>query len=124
MTETDFWLSLEFRLCGEFMGMPTKQLRRYWCDGIYPTQYLLDGPAPRITGRLWLCEGQRRQEEWDFTLLLPHPVASREEINWAVLLPPDNVTRWLSLDRQRKSIEMEPAVAVPDLPPAAARDEG
>jgi hypothetical protein len=40
---------------------------------------------------------------------------SREEIEWASLLPPPNVTRWMAFDESRQYIEIEPAVAVPDL---------
>jgi hypothetical protein len=42
-------------------------------------------------------------------------VISREEIDWAALLPPKNVTRWMSFDERRRYIEIEPAAAVPDL---------
>jgi hypothetical protein len=63
LDEPTFWLRLEFRLCGEFMGMPTKDLRRLWCDGIEPLEYLLDAPPPRITGRIWFGIGQKQQEK-------------------------------------------------------------
>jgi len=53
--------------------------------------------------------------EYEFTLLLPHPVGSREEIHWSALLPPENLTRWMTLDETRQRIVIEPAVAVPDL---------
>jgi hypothetical protein len=112
--EADYWLRLEFRLCGEFAGMADRRLRYYWCDGFIPLQYLLDDPLPRITGRVWIVNGQE-QEEWDFTLFLPQPVGSRQQIDWATLLPPANVTRWLALDLFRRRIEVEPGAAVPDL---------
>jgi hypothetical protein len=114
MDEAYFWLALEYRICGEFAGMPHKELRRIWCDGIIPSLFLLDDPTPRITGQAWLCFG-RQQQEWEFTLLLPTPASSREQIDWAALLPPENVTRWISLDRMAKHIEFAPGAAVPDL---------
>src|SRR4051812_15763049 len=114
MSESDYWLALEFRLCGEFPGFAEKELRRYWCDGISPYEYVLADPQrPRITGRATLVYVQDYQE-WKFTLLLPRPVASREEIDWQSLLPPDNMTRWLWLDPFHKRLEIEPGVAVPD----------
>jgi hypothetical protein len=49
MDETSFWISLMFRVSAE--GMPTKEMRRHWCDGFIPEQYLLDDSPPRIIGR-------------------------------------------------------------------------
>jgi hypothetical protein len=114
MNEHDFWIALEFRLSDEFAGMPQNHLRFYWCDGFTPSDYHLDSPTPRISGRVWIVNGQV-QGEWDFTLLLNRPIRSRSEIDWASLLPPDNVTKWLGVDLDRKRIEVEPAAAVPDL---------
>ncbi len=114
MRECDFWVSLEYRICSEFAAMPERRLQYLWCDGFFPSLYLLDDPRPRITGKAWICNGPR-QEEWDFAFLLPRPARSLEEIAWASLLPPENVTRWMALDEDRRYIEIEPAVAVPDL---------
>ena len=36
MNEADYWVSLEFRVCREFAGMPEKLLRGLWCDGFVP----------------------------------------------------------------------------------------
>lgn len=113
MDEQRFWLALEFRLCREFRGLPVRRLQFVWCDGLVPSAYVLDGPSPRITGRCWIVDGQK-QAEWEFAFLLPGPVESREAIDWATLLPPENVTGWLSLDEDRLSIEIDPGAAVPD----------
>ncbi len=124
MDEKYFWGSLEFRLCREFAGLPERRYQYFWCDGFAPKEYILDHPSPRITGRCWICNGPA-QAEWDFVLLLPGPVGSREEIDWAALHPAENVTRWMSFDEGRRYIEIEPAVAVPDLAePGAAADGG
>lgn len=122
MGEADFWVSLEFRLCHEFAGLPERRYQYFWCDGFIPSEYLLDCPSPRITGRCWICNGPR-QGDWEFALLLPRRFGSREEIEWASLLPPDNVTRWMAFDEGRKYIEIEPVLAVLDLAePDAAPD--
>ena len=110
MNEADYWISLEFRVCREFAGMPEKRLRGLWCDGFVPAQYVLNSPPPRITGRCWICNGPK-QAEWEFALLFPKPFRSREDIDWATLLPPENVTRWIAFDERRQYIEIEPAVA-------------
>lgn len=114
MDESQFWPHLEGRICGEFAGMPEKRLRYFWCDGFLPETYDLEGVSPRITGRCWICNGSL-QAEWDFALLLPHAVSSREEIDWGSLLPARNATCWMCFDEERRYLEMEPAIAVPDL---------
>ncbi len=114
MDQKSFWSRLEFRLCLEFAGMPERRYQYFWCDGIYPQDYILDGSPPQIKGRCWICNGPH-QTEWDFALILPSPVGSREEIDWAALFPAENVTRWIAFDERRRYIEIEPAVAVPDL---------
>jgi hypothetical protein len=113
MDEAFFWRSLEFRLCREFAGMPERRLQYLWCDGFAPAEYILDGPSPRITGRTWICNGPR-QAEWEFALVLPKSFGSRPEIDWASLLPAEDMTRWMSFDEGRRYIEIEPAVAVPE----------
>jgi hypothetical protein len=113
MLERDYWLSLEYRICHEFAGMEDRNLRYLWCDGFIPARCLLDGPDPRITGRAWICNGQR-QNEWTFCLFLPHPFRSLGEVDWASLLPPEDVTRWLALDPVGRRIQIDPAAAVPD----------
>jgi hypothetical protein len=114
LNESDYWVALEFRICREFEGMSENHLRYLWCDGFIPQGYLLDDPTPRINGKAWICNG-RKQDLWDFILFLPHPVNSRNEIDWASLLPPENVTCWLALDQLSNRIQIEPTAAIPDL---------
>jgi hypothetical protein len=114
MDERDYWSHLEFRVCDEFAGMEDEKLRQLWCDGFVPSEYLVTGRRPRIVGRAWICRGSD-QAEWDFTLRLPHRVRSRDDIVWISLLPPQNVTRWLSVDEERRQIKIKPSFAVPDL---------
>ncbi|MGC3972675.1 MAG: hypothetical protein QM775_36620 [Pirellulales bacterium] len=114
MNEALFWVGLEFRLCGEFAGLPERRYQYFWCDGFIPENYRLDDPQPRISGHAWICNGPE-QQKWEFALLLPRSFASREEIDWASLLPPSGMTRWMAFDERRRYIEIEPAVAVPDL---------
>jgi hypothetical protein len=112
--EKHFWTALEFRICGEFAGLPERHRRYWWCDGFSPQQYVLNGPTPCIHGKAWICNGQL-QAVWDFTLFLNRPYASRSEIGWASLLPPSGVTCWVAIDEPGKRIQIEPFAAVPDL---------
>jgi hypothetical protein len=109
--EKDYWVALEYRVCREFDRVPSNRVRCLWCDGFIPERYALDGPAPRVEGRAWICH-RERQDEWEFVLHLPRPAASPGEVDWAALLPPDNAVRWLSLDRRNKRVRIEPAAAI------------
>jgi hypothetical protein len=111
--EADYWVSLEYRVCREFAGMAERRLRWLWCDGFIPQQYLISEETPRVVGRAWIGDGPS-QHEWEFTLFLPHPAGSRDEIDWASLLPPEDVTRWLAVDLANKRIQVEPLAAVSD----------
>src|SRR5688572_8097977 len=113
MDEAEYWGRLEYRICREFAAMQNWDLRHYWCDGLIPEHYRLGASEPRITGQAWIGFGQQ-QEEWEFTLILPGPVGSQEEIDWPSLLPAENVTRWLAFDPSGKCIQIEPAAAVLD----------
>lgn len=113
MSEDDFWRRLEIRVCQELAAMPDPTLRWLGCDGFEPWQYFTEEGDARVEGRAWFLEGPG-QTEWRFTLFLPHSFGSREDIPWASLLPAENVTRWLALDRVGKRIQIEPAAAVPD----------
>ncbi len=55
MDEKSFWVSLEFRLCGEFAGLPERRYCYFWCDGFIPGHYLLDDP--RAEGNFHSTEG-------------------------------------------------------------------
>jgi hypothetical protein len=114
MDEREYWLRLEHRLSIELAGMPKRHRSAYWCDGICPELYFLADTPPYIGGHAWICTDQQ-QDEWKFEFFLPQKYESREQIDWAALLPPENVTRWIALDEERKLIQIEPAAAVPDL---------
>lgn len=114
MDERTYWSKLEFRLCLELDGLREKQRGVLWCDGILPETYILDGERPHILGHAY-C-GASGQEKWKFELLLPRTYESYDAIEWEELLPANNVTRWLYLDRERCFLQIEPRAAVPDEP--------
>ncbi len=124
MDERKFWIHLEYRVCFELAGFRHAATRIYWCDGFVPQQYILDDPNPRILGYAWIWIGSNYEDRYAFTLLLDQPVPSAEEIDWSALLPPDDVTRWLTVDPGRKQLVIEPSAAVPDdpLPPRSTAE--
>jgi hypothetical protein len=97
----------------ELSGMPKRHLGALWCDGFSPGLYWLSDQPPRIEGDCWI--GYNSTDVWRFTLFLPHPVRSREEIDWSLLIPAENVTCWLAIDEKHRMLQIEPAAAVPDL---------
>lgn len=110
MTESEFWTKLEYRLSTEFAGLEDKRDRHFWCDGLVPLNYVLEGEAPRITGRAWICNGDQ-QAEWEFTLLLPQGYSSQYAIPWQTLVPLDDVTGWMTFNEVAKQIVIDPAAA-------------
>jgi len=91
--------------------MKEKALRSLWCDGFIAEEYKVDDPAPRITGRAWICNGPR-QDRWEFTLVLDEAVRGCEEVPWGTLLPRDDVSGWLAVDLGGRRIRISPSGAV------------
>jgi hypothetical protein len=112
MTENEFWGWLERRVCREFQGLQESSLRYLWCDGFLVDEYVLHLAVPSIHGRAWIVD--RRQELWQFTLELPPGPIDRAGIDWRALLPTDDVTGWLTVDRTGKRLEVEPGLARAD----------
>lgn len=114
MLEEEFWKSLELRICQDLAAMKAEKWRIYSCDGLIPQYYAVNDVRPRIEGDAWIWRDQY-ESLWRFTLLLPNPAPSPEEVDWSKLLPAENVTKWFSIDEREMRLEIEPAVAVPDL---------
>jgi hypothetical protein len=110
MTEHEYFLNLEMRVTRELAGMRQKELTSLWCDGFIPAQFAIVGQRCRITGDVWLAFGQERQELWRFVVNLGRAVP-RETINWAAMLPEEDVTGWLMLDFETKFMKISPHTA-------------
>ncbi|WP_027942668.1 hypothetical protein [Amycolatopsis taiwanensis] len=104
MDQPDYWLRLEYRMCRELARFEDDRLRHLWCDGIVPEAFDLRGEQPRIRGRAWIGDGEGKQEQWDFTLLLDRAAASCEDLDWSALLPDEDLTGWLTPDLETKTL--------------------
>jgi hypothetical protein len=113
--EPEFWTRLEYRISAELARSAERGLRYYWCDGLVPDGYDLDGAEPRISGLAW-C-GPSGQEPWRFTLLTGRQATSRDQVNWLALLPGDRLAGWLRPDPQNKTLRIDPLSGHDDLPP-------
>lgn len=102
MEEQEFWRRLEFRVGAEFAGFADRRMRHYWCDGLVPEEYDLADAEPQIRGLAW-C-GPSGQEPWRFTLEVGRETVAGGRIDWATLLPDDELTGWLVPDSQAKTL--------------------
>jgi hypothetical protein len=59
---------------------------------------------------VWISFGNTNQERWQFVLYLG-PARARESIDWAAMLPAEDVTGWLSLDFETKFMTVKPLEA-------------
>jgi hypothetical protein len=123
MNEEDYWRALEMRVSREMADIEECKRLGMWCDGLIAHTFDLKSDPARIRGRAWIGFGSR-QEAWTFDLLLPAAVSAREQIDWAQLLPADDVTAWLSVDLKRKHLVMAPADAIEDAVYFAEDHEG
>ena len=89
-----------------------------WCDGFLPSIEALPPGTDTIVGHAFVCFGSV-EERWTFALRLPDRVHSRDQVPWAILLPPDDVTAWLTIDVEARHLVVAPQDAMAD---AVARD--
>ena len=107
---------MEFRVCRELDGIPACQKLGLWCDGFIPQTYKVTRRKPHVHGTVWIGIGPLDQEEWEFTLLLGQACDCPEQIPWAELLPPENRTKWLTVDLEKKQLVIEPRRAIRESP--------
>ena len=92
MTEYEFWIGLEFRICRELSGMSDAVLRLMSCDGIcgdfvrFPKYETREGHA-YLYGTIYL--GKAGQTAMEFRMTLPDNIASKDDIVWSTLMPPE-----------------------------------
>ncbi|HYE21458.1 MAG TPA: hypothetical protein VEA69_23625 [Tepidisphaeraceae bacterium] len=113
MTERDYFLRLEGRVSRELAGMRRRELQHLWCDGFIPEAFDVVGERCRVTGRVWLTFGDGRQECWNFVVYVG-AARPREAVDWAVLVPAEDVTGWLSLDFETRFLKVDPLAAHAD----------
>ncbi len=114
MDAAEFWEHLEHRVCREMERLWVCAQAGMWCDGFIAEFVDFDSRPTRIRGRAWIGFGNRDQESWTFELRLPVPVARASEIRWTELLPSEDVTKWLTVDREHRHLVVAPGDAVVD----------
>jgi hypothetical protein len=111
MTENEFWRVLEWRICGELSGMTDDALRHMWCDGVRGDIVQPEAGPAHIYGTIWI--GKDGQTAMQFTMALPGNVTSKDGIVWSTLMPPEDMTAWLSVDLKRKLVTIDLSKAEP-----------
>jgi hypothetical protein len=105
MTEDEFWLALEYRICRELRGMSDAVLRPMLCDGIRGDIVRPEAGPAYLSGSIYI--GKTGQTEMQFTMALPDNIASKDDILWSNLMPPEDMTAWLSVDPRRKHVMID-----------------
>src|SRR5215813_8828312 len=95
MTEDEFWTALEFRICRELSGMSNAVLSPMWCDGIRGAIVRPEAGPAYMYGTIYI--GKTGQTAMEFRMVLPDNIASKDDIVWSKLMPPENMTAWLSV---------------------------
>jgi hypothetical protein len=111
MTEDEFWTALEWRICRELSGMNDNLLRHMWCDGVRGDIVQREAGPACLDGSIWI--GKDGQTAMQFTMTLPDNVASKDDIVWRTLMPPEDMTAWLSVDVNRKLVTIDLSRAEP-----------
>ena len=111
MTEDGFWTALEWRICRELSGMTDNVLRHMWCDGVRGDIVRREAGPACMSGSIWI--GKDGQTEMQFTMALPDNIASKDHIVWSTLMPPEDMTAWLSVDLKRKLVTIDLSKAEP-----------
>jgi hypothetical protein len=107
LSEPEFWTRLEFRVSHELAGVPENHLRFLWSDGFWADEIVKDGEAEWIVGRASVVNG-RHEDMYAFRLRIGPGVRQGDVIDWASLLPDEAQTGWLSIDTERKLLEIDP----------------
>jgi hypothetical protein len=111
MTVDELWNGLEFRICRELSGMNDKILRRMWCDGVHGDIVRPEAGPAYMYGTIWI--GQDGQTAMEFRMTLPDNITSKDGIVWSKLMPPEDMTGWLSVDLKRKLVTIDLSKAEP-----------
>ena len=99
------------RICAEMSGIEECKAQGLWCDGILPDEYHLSESRCHVTGRTWICFGEQ-QNLWEFRLELPKGTRNLDSLDWSILLPSSEETKWLSVDFEECKIDLDPGAAI------------
>lgn len=111
MTEGEFWTDLEYRVSRALSHLPENHLRFLWCDGFFPDDIQSDNRF--VVGYALISEDDGRSfERYRFRLTLNPDARGPHGLNWSAVLPEKlSHGRWLVVDRDGKTLELQPSLS-------------
>jgi hypothetical protein len=91
--------------------MTDNALRHMWCDGIRGDVIRPEAGPAHIYGTIWI--GKDGQTAMPFKMTLPGNITGKDGIAWSTLMPPEDMTAWLSVDLKRKLVTIDLSKAEP-----------
>lgn len=79
LTDSGFWLQLEYELSGWLAASSDPELRRYWIDGFDAAGMTNTQRGADVTGLVWMARGGSDQMPFDFAVSLPQALLYRRE---------------------------------------------
>lgn len=98
LSDTDFWLKLEYELSDWFPICGDRALGGYWCDGFLPESARNTNAGIEVQGAVWIEEGRKSHDRFEFSLSIPQRLLFRRRNN-AVLVVND-------IDVQRRRLQL------------------
>jgi hypothetical protein len=102
LRDEQFWLKLEYVLCGWFRTCGDRSLGGFWCDGVIPEFAADTREGIEVTGIAWIVDG-RNQHKYSFTASIPQRMLARRRDEFVV------TELALDLDHKKLTFAVAPA---------------
>lgn len=77
LADAEFWLALEYRLCGWFRSDGGASLGGFWCDGFLPHSARNTKVGVEIHGSVWIVDARQGQRQYSFVVAVPQRMLHR-----------------------------------------------
>jgi hypothetical protein len=102
LRDEQFWLKLEYVLCGWFRACGDRSLGGFWCDGVIPEFAADTREGIEVTGIAWIVEN-RKQHKCSFTASIPQRMLARRRDEFVI------TDLALDLDHKKLAFTVAPA---------------
>ena len=96
LKDAQFWLMLEYGMCGWFRECGDKSLGGFWCDGFTPESARNTKEGVEVSGIAWIAKGGSSQDKFSFLVSIPQRMLGGRRAGAAI----EN----LALDLARKDL--------------------
>jgi hypothetical protein len=108
LKDSNFWLVLEFGMCGWFRDCGDTSVGGFWCDGFSPVSARNTKEGIEVSGIAWIAKGNESQHEFSFVASIPQRMLRGKRANAAM----DDVT--IDLDHKTLRFSVVPASKSPN----------